>query len=278
MISRYLTTAAGLAAIAFACPAAAQDVNFQGPYIGGALGVVFQNDDAGDTLVFDTDQDGDFGDTVNTTAPANAFSPGFCSGTAESALAADGCSDDGEELAYAARVGYDWRPSGGSFLFGGLLEVSKDEGSDATSGFSTTPASYTTFREIDYALSARARLGFVAGDNILLYGTGGASYAKMDHAFATTNGLNSFTQVDDDEMAWGWQAGAGAEIMLGSAFSVGVEYLYSTYDNEDYYVAVGQGTAGPTNPFLLVSGGTDLRPSETDFSFQTVRATVSFHF
>lgn len=278
MNSRYLATAALAAAACCATPAMAQDANFQGPYVGGALGVVFQNDDAGDTLVFDTDQDGDFGDTVNTTAPANAFSPGFCSGTADSALAADGCSDDGEEIAYAARVGYDWRPSGGSFLFGGLLELSKDGGSDATSGFSTTPASYTTVREIDYALSLRGRLGFVAGDNILLYGTGGASYAKMDHAFATTNGANSFTQVDDSEMAWGWQAGAGAEIALGRSLSLGVEYLYSTYDDEDYYVAVGQGTAPNTNPFLLVSGGTNLRPSETDFSFQTVRATVSFHF
>jgi outer membrane immunogenic protein len=272
--------AAGTAAAALlvTSPAAAQDLNFQGPYIGGTIGMAFQGDNDADSLVFDTDQDGDFGDMVNTAEPADAFGPGFCAGTANSAVAADGCEDDDNELEYAIRAGYDGRPGGGSFLAGVLFEASKSEGTDTTTGFSTTPASYTTSRELDYALSLRGRLGFVAGENFLIYGTGGASYAKIDHGFATTNGANSFTQVNDDEMAWGWQGGGGVEMMLGSSLSLGIEYLFNRYDDDDYYVAVGAGTAPPTNPFLLVSGGTNLRPSDTDFEFQTLRATVSFHF
>lgn len=275
---KQVTLAAGVAGLALlASPAAAQETNFQGLYVGGSIGLAFQGDDADDSLVFDTDQDGEFDDTVNTTAPANAFSPGFCSGAAQGMTPGDDCDDDGKELEYALRVGYDGR-LGSSFVAGLLFEASKSEGGDATSGFSTTPASYTTLRELDYALSLRGRLGFVAGDSILIYGTGGGSYAKLDHDFATTNTANTFTQVNDDEMVWGWQGGGGVEVMLGRSLSIGAEYLFHTYKDDDYYVAVGQGTAPDTNPFLLVSGGTNLRQNNTDFDFQTVRATVSLHF
>lgn len=257
-----------------ASPAMAQDA-FSGPYIGASAGVSLQSDADDDTLVFDTDQDGTFDDQVNTTAPANAFSPGFCDGAATGT--SPGCDDDGEDLSYAVRVGYDVRSAGSNFVFGALLEASKEEGVDATSGFSTTPASYTLFRQIDYALSLRARAGFVMGENVLLYGTGGISYAKIDHAFDTSNTANSFDDVNDGDMQWGYQAGGGVEFMLSEGFSLGLEYLYHNYKDDDYYVAVGAGSAPPTNPFLLVSGGTNLQ-SSNNFDFHTIRASVGFHF
>jgi len=271
----------GLAALAagtmLSAPAAAQEA-FNGPYIVASAGVSFQSDSDDDTLLFDTDGDGVFDDQVNTTAPADAFGPGFCNGTAQGTAPGDGCVDDETKVSYAGRVGYDFRSPGSNVVFGGLFEVSAEDGSDATSGFSTTPASYTLTRDIDYALSLRARAGFVMGERALVYATGGASYARINHTFDTSNGANTFTSVDDDKMQWGYQAGGGVEFMLTDALSLGVEYLYHNYQDDDYYVAVGQGTADPlVNPFLLVSGGTDIS-SSNNFDFHTIRATVGFHF
>ncbi|MGB5778586.1 MAG: outer membrane beta-barrel protein, partial [Allopontixanthobacter sediminis] len=219
-----------------AMPAAAQDtspVYFDGIYIGGAGGYDIQSNDGGDTLVFDTDQNGVYGDSVNTTTGANAFSPGFCNGRAIGSTAAAGCTSDEDDWAYAARIGADTRMGGGPVVVGVLLEGSRSNAVDYSTGFSTTPASYTTIRELDYAISARGRLGFSPGDGRgLFYLTGGASYAKIDHEFETTNGANSFTLNDDNDMVWGWQAGAGAELMLTQNIGIGLEYLYSRYDDD----------------------------------------------
>lgn len=78
-------TAAVLAAATFlATPAFAQDVNWTGFYIGGHVGYGFQPNDDDETILFDTNLDGVFGDTVRTTTGANAFSTGFCGGAATS--------------------------------------------------------------------------------------------------------------------------------------------------------------------------------------------------
>jgi outer membrane immunogenic protein len=177
------------------------------------------------------------------------------------------------------RVGFDGRPGGGQFLAGVLVEYQRSNASDSTSAFSTTPANYVVTRELDDAFNLRGRLGYVLGESVMVYGTGGASRARVEHSFSSTNTANSFTQVNDRDRVWGWQGGAGAEFAITPAFTLGVEYLYSTYDLEDYSVQVGPGTAPATNPFLLVnSAGTDLRPSDEDFNIHALRATANFRF
>ena len=68
----------------FAAPAFAQEIDedWTGPYIGGSIGLAAQNNDRGEGVEFDTNLDGTYGDTVNTSLGANAFSPGFCGGAA----------------------------------------------------------------------------------------------------------------------------------------------------------------------------------------------------
>lgn len=274
------TSAVALAATAAAMPALAQDrdSHFDGPYVSGFVGVGMQNNDRGDTLVFDTDGDGAFDDQVNTTAPANAFGPGFCNGYANGPTPATGCRSDKDRLEFGGRIGFDKR-MGGNFVAGALLEGSRNNSKDATSGFSTTPAAYALQRQLDYAISLRGRIGYTPGGGALFYATGGGSYARIDHLFDTTNTTNSFDERRDKKMVWGWQAGGGGEVMITDNISLGLEYLYNRYRDNKYYVAVGQGTANPaTNPFLLVSGGTDIRPSDKNFDFHSVRAAVSFQF
>jgi outer membrane immunogenic protein len=278
IFQRKLTVAVALASTVAAIPAVAQDV-FQGPYISVFAGAAQPQDSSSDSLVFDTNRNGEFNDTVSTAAGANAFGPGFCDGTANAATPAEGCDKDGRDFDYGVRVGFDGRPGGGPFLAGVLAEYQRSQVADSTSAFSTTPANYVVRRELDDAFNVRGRLGFVFGESVLLYGTGGASRARIEHTFTSTNTANSFTQVNDRDRVWGWQGGAGAEVAVTPAFTLGLEYLYSTYDLEDYSVQVGPGTAPATNPFLLVnSAGTDLRPSDKDFNIHALRATANFRF
>ena len=148
-----------------------------------------------------------------------------------------------------------------------------------SNGFSTTPASYTFKRELDKSVALRGRLGVSPGSGRgLIYVTGGLAYADIDHDFITTNGANSFTMTDDDDWQLGGQIGAGGELYLFDNVSLGLEYLYSRYDDNDAYVVVGAGSAPATNPFLLDSGQTGLRPSDPNFDIHSIRTTLNFRF
>ncbi len=275
----FATSAAGIAMLVSA-PAFAQDApaTYDGFYVGGSVSLDTFGDNDGQGISFDTDQDGQFGDVVTTTTRANAFSPGFCTGAATGPLASQPCTNDDDDIGYAVRIGYDKR-IGNVAVAGVLIEGSTSNAREFSSGFSTTPASYTTIRELDYAISARGRLGISPGDGRgLIYATGGVSYARIDHDFVTTNGANSFDVINNDDMVFGGQVGGGAEVIVAGGLTIGVEYLYSRYDDDKSFVAVGPGTAGPTNPFLLTSGGTNLRPGDTDFATSSFRATVGYRF
>ncbi|HSJ77818.1 MAG TPA: outer membrane beta-barrel protein, partial [Erythrobacter sp.] len=238
----------------------------------------FAEDNRDDVILFDTNRDGNFNNTVNTAAGADAFSPGFCAGTAVSA-ASGNCRGNRQNEGYALRVGVDKHLGNGPFVAGLLIEGAKPGVEEFTTGFSTTPASYTFGREIDWSVNARARLGISPGNGrALLYGTGGVGYARIDHSFTTSNGANSFTPDNERDWQFGWQAGGGAEVMLTRNLGLGLEYLYSRYNDDDYTVAVGPGTAPATNPFLLESGGTDMRLSNDKFDFHALRATVNLRF
>jgi outer membrane immunogenic protein len=276
---KHLASASTLALTLAAAPAMAQTepTTFDGLYVSGAVGLDHV-DNGAKGLVFDTNRNGTFDDTVRTVAGADAFSPGFCTGSANGNNAGLGCSGDEQEVGYAVRVGFDKRF--GSLVGGLLLEGSRSRAVDSESGFSTTPASYTFAREIDYALAARARVGISPGDGRgLFYATGGLAYADIDRAFTTSNTANSFTLNDgDDDMVWGYQAGGGAELVVGGGLTLGLEYLYSRYNDDDTFVAVGQGTAPATNPFLLNGGGTNLRPADTHIDQHSFRVTAGFQF
>ena len=277
-IATMLGATAGALALSLAsAPAMAQDEvsaeEFSGFYVGGSVGYSAQGNDIGESILFDAGRNGSYGDVIRTSAGADAFSPGFCNGAATSNLN-DSCRNDKDGIEYHARVGFDSQM--GKFVLGAVGEFGKSEISDSVSAFSTTPAFYTMTREIDWNAALRLRAGFVAGEKTLFYATGGGAYAKIDNRFTTGNTANSFV-VSGKEDAWGWQAGGGVEQKIGSSFSIGVEYLYSRYDDDGARVNVGTGTAGATNPFVLATGA-DFRRSDNRFDFHAVRATAAFRF
>lgn len=279
MRMRNLLGAAGVLALSLAAaPAMAQDsadeAAFDGFYVGGSFGYTVQNNDIGETILFDRGSNGSFGEPITTAAGANAFSPGFCNGAATS-NANVACANDKDDIEYYARVGADQQY--GKWVIGAVAEFGKSEVRDSVSAFSTTPAFYTMTSELDWNAALRARAGYVAGQSTLFYGTFGGAYAKIDRSFTTGNTANSFTRVDDDDMAWGWQAGGGIDQKIGDNFSIGLEYLYSRYNDKDDTIRVGTGTAGATNPFVL-AGGADLMRSDRKFDFHSLRATAAFRF
>ncbi|AJP70895.1 outer membrane protein [Sphingomonas hengshuiensis] len=280
---RILTGAAlgAFGLLASVASAQAQDAEFNGAYVGASLGKSFQGNDGGETIQFDRDLNGSFGDTVVTSAAdaPNAFSPGFCGGAAVAATNV-GCSNDRDGTQYAARVGYDIQR--GNFVVGLVGEIGKNQVNDSVSAYSTTPASYTMTRSIDWNAGARLRAGYAVGGRTLAYATGGGAYAKVDHGFATTNTANSFAVTSESKDAWGWAAGGGIEQKVGRNFSVGIEYLYTRLNDDDYTVRAGALTSPATpatNPFLLGNaGGTDLRRADNRFDMHGVRATAAFRF
>ena len=234
--------------------AAAQD--WTGAHVSGHIGVsmIPRGADADNVILFDKNLDGMFGDTVTTAAGANAFSPGFCAGVSASALPSGGCSVDDHGVDFGARGGYDWQA--GAFVFGVLAELTAPDHIDSVTAFSTTPAFYTMTRELDWVAGFRGRAGFASGP-ALVYGTGGAAWAKLDHSFVTSNAVNTFVE-DVDDMAPGYQLGGGVEFAMGR-FSIGGEYLWTSLMDEDRYNVRAQGPAPATNPFILTN------PSGTDF-------------
>ena len=281
MRMRNLLGAAGVLTLSLAsAPAMAQDdvspgEEFTGFYVGGSVGYTVQNNDVGERIVFDGGQNGSFGDTISTVGGDNAFEPGFCNGasTGQDNFA---CRNDKDAIEYYGKVGFDMQM--GKFVVGAVGEFGKSQIRDSVSAFSTTPAAYTLSREIDWNAALRLRAGVVAGEQTLFYATGGGAYAKIDHSVYTiNNSANTFT-VQGDDKAWGWQAGGGVEQKIGRNFSVGLEYIYSRYNDDDSSVRVGAGTADPAvNPFIL-AGGVDMTRDSNRFDFHSLRATAAFRF
>lgn len=270
-----LVSAIAIGAALTSTGAMAQSSDYAGAYVGVVGGVTLLDDDETGAVEFDRGANGSYGENVTTGAGANAFSPGFCGGTANSNAASGGCSDDDNDYEFGVRAGVDF-PLGTNFIGGVVLEGMMSNVSDSATAFSTTPANYTFTREIDYTAAARARLGFTPGFG-LVYVTGGLGAAKMDNSFSSSNTANSFTQNNASDWSFGYQAGGGVEFGLGPSLRLGAEYLYNDFDNDDYYVSVGTGTAPATNPFVL-AGGVNMRPVDSHVKYHSIRATLTFGF
>ena len=275
-------TLLSLALVALASPAFAQSDDagdkWSGFYVGASIGNTDPRGGDDGTLLFDTNLDGSYGDTVRTGAGADAFSPGFCGGVATGRTPGEGCFDDRGGTTLGARMGYDWQM--GHWVFGALAEYNKHDVRDGVSGFSTTPASYAMIRELDSTIALRARAGISFGqsNDWLAYATAGAVRAKLNNRFETTNTANAFDLTDSGD-ADGVQFGLGVERKIAGNVSLGLEYLRTRLDDEDTIVRVSRGTAPATNPFLLVNAnGTDMRRSDDRLDLDTLQLTLNYRF
>lgn len=269
-------------AIVLAAPAAAQETGrgYNGIYVGAAGGYDVQPNDVGSGVLFDRNLDGQYGDVVRTGSGANAFAPGFCNGQARNQLspaAGGSCSNDKDDWAYYGRIGADSQR--GRVVIGVVGEFGTSNITDGVTAFSSTPASYVFNRGIDWEAGIRARAGYTPNDTTLFYGTFGPGYARIDRAFGSTNTTNTFTGSGRRNQ-FGIQGGGGIEQRIGSHFSIGLEYLYHQYRDDDYVVRA----AGPSGtPFTNAANGgnaagTNFIRTDDQFRWHSIRATAGFRF
>lgn len=277
-----IASAASLAVLmaGVAAPALAQSSpDWTGPYIGIYGGVIDNNEQAGESLIFDRDFDGAFDDTVVTAGGADAFAPGSCDGAATNQLAASGCNKDDRGVEGGVRVGYDYQ-MGSGLVLGVVGEWSAVNLNDTVTSFSSTPANYVFGRELESMAALRARVGFAAGP-ALYYVTGGAAYGKINNTFRTTNAANSFVEQIEEDDADGYQLGAGFEWRLAPKLSLTGEYLYTDLQPGDYVIRVGNtGTTPATNPFILPpnTAGTDMTRSNDKMELHAIRIGMNMRF
>ena len=270
-----LLTSAALVMIVHAHPAAAQQNIWAGPYVGGSLGYSSQPNDEDETILFDTDLNGSFGDAVTTSSGANAFERGFCGGVADD-VNVDECADD-DGISYAVHAGYDY-PIGNSFVVGAVAEYGRSRIEDSATAFSSTPAIYTLTRRLRGNGSIRARAGMAFGST-LAYATGGYAFGKIRHSFSTSNSLNTFTESGGGGSASGYRVGVGAEHRFRPSVSIGAQYLYTSLKDDDYRVRAGGENVPVSNPFILGNpSGTDFRRSSDRFNSHNVSIVANFRF
>lgn len=124
------------------------------------------------------------------------------------------------------------------------------------------PDTETVSSEIEWLVTAAARLGWAFGDSAL-YLKGGYAGANLNTSHVDLPGgdANAYTT---DETHNGWMAGAGLEHEIGEHTSVALEYNYIDLGNQDH-------------TGILTGGGTTV-VNDMDVQMHTVTARLNYHF
>ncbi|WP_443749810.1 outer membrane protein [Asticcacaulis solisilvae] len=268
-IAAVLAAATGLAA----GTVSAQD--WTGGYIGLSAGGNTTHHH-GDGIAFDTNLDGNYGDTVPNGSGGDAFSAGACSGNAQGRMPSDGCTKNKHKANVGLRAGYDWRMN--DIVYGVVGEVDSVKIEDSVSAFSSEPNAYTFSRKVKTLSALRGRVGYASND-WLTYATAGFVWADVRHEFATTNNLNTFT-AGDSKSHGGYQVGLGVEKSMGDAWRVGLEYLHTSLRDPSPVVRAGPSPSTfASNLFLATNPqGTDMKRGSDRFRNDSVLVTVTYRF
>ena len=190
--------------------------NWTGFYIGGHLGYGFE--------------DSSVGITGNTPAVAALISLGTIPGS---------LSTDPTGWLTGIQLGYNYEI--GKFVIGAETDLSLADIQNKSSFGHVGPilpfAFYTTTAEqrMQWFGTLRARLGFTPINNLMIYGTGGLAYGRVEYAGNINRSaiLVNFNILGSDTVTkTGWTAGGGVEYALSNRWSVKGEYLYYDLGSE----------------------------------------------
>lgn len=158
---------------------------------------------------------------------------GYALGTADTDAVGD-IEADGFDVGGYAGANWQW----GNFVVGAEADLLFPFRDGTTAGVTA-----------DQGLngSLRGRLGYGL-DRFLLYGTGGLAGTELELSSAAGS---------DDEVLWGWTAGAGIEAMVLDNVTARIEYRYSDYEDETFNL----GGAPVTSDFSdhAIRGGVGLK-------------------
>ena len=241
-----------------AAPVPVASYNWTGFYIGGNAGYAWGESHATSSFTCP-----DAGGGCPFAVPANlaAFTR-----AGAGAIDADGFTGGGQ-------AGYNWQ-SGvivlgveadfNAFDLSGSRQVTGPVPSIVGSTFTST-TSFST----DWLFTGRARLGWVAAPNLLLYGTGGVAITEIEasNAFSDT-GLSTSGASSARDTKVGYAVGGGAEWAIEGNWTVKAEYLYVDFGSGMTTAAVGN--AGPSVDNVFATS--------VDLSAHIVRGGLNYRF
>jgi outer membrane immunogenic protein len=168
-------------------------------------------------------------------------------------------------------AGYDWRQ--GNVVFGALADVDfMDVDQVQLAGIAVlNPADPFVGKEeaysydIDWLATARARVGYLPTERLLVYGTGGLAVAHVEvtgeQGFVTDLPIPPLTNsFSDSSIEIGGVIGLGAEFAVARNWTVKTEYLHYDFNS----VTLGGGIEGDGPSF--------------DPSVDTVKVGISYRF
>jgi outer membrane immunogenic protein len=187
-----------------------------------------------------------------------------------------------------AQIGYNWQVHPqwllgveSDFQFAGI------EGSGTVNhSMGTAPTVTVVSETIKWFGTVRGRLGYLAGNDLLLFGTGGFAYGQVRQSanwifpattafggggfgVACTAGVPCYAGASS-AIETGWTAGGGAEWAIRRRLTFKAEYLY-----------VNLGSRSVTMSGLVLPPGNFLQSSATahaDVDFHAVRAGLNYRF
>src|SRR6188508_115812 len=175
-----------------------------------------------------------------------------------------------------AQIGYNWQYD--RIVTGLEFDLSAANVKGGSTIATVTPDPGVTVSQsfenrVKYLGTLRGRLGWLPLDNVLLYGTAGLAWERHEliQNETSSEGIDSavFRGVSPSDH-FGWAAGAGVEVMLGSPNWIGrLEYLHYDF-----------GRWMPQASFVLSGSGTSLSLTETAGrqTIDAVRAGLSYKF
>lgn len=237
-----------------AAPVASVTTNWTGFYVGGNLGAIGGTKNGAG---FTGSSDGDFSEGLVGNRVTSSSKAGMLFGPV---------------------VGYNYQISP-SFVVGAEADygwANADRRStfhnsvDVFTGVAVYDVNATTRSQLTSFGTLRARVGYLATPNLMLYGTAGLAFGSIKNSahvvdtMTVPEGVATFSDVSarSTKTKVGWTAGVGAEYALNRNWSVKVEYLYANLGKSNATFP-GQGlynfATKNKNEFQLVRAGLNYR-------------------
>ncbi|MBY0227580.1 MAG: outer membrane beta-barrel protein [Hyphomicrobium sp.] len=146
-------------------------------------------------------------------------------------------------------------------------------------GFPNTPYSVGTSVETDWLMTARARIGWLASDTLLIYATGGLALTDVEvtNSFsdgAPSQGVGGAGQSDTKA---GWAVGGGVELALTGNWTIRGEYLHVDFGSVTSKSSVGCTPGAPFDCSTVPVAPSSFN-TRADLSADIARAALTARF
>ncbi len=192
---------------------------------------------------------------------------------------------------FGGQLGYNWQIAP-TWLVGFETDFNSFRASNTVSSYFTlgivTGPNMLASQSIEWFGTARARLGWLPSNNLLVYGAGGFAYGQMNESVAmNVNGIGAIAVGpgysyscpgqgancfigSQSRIATGYTVGGGLEYALSRNVSIKAEYLYVNLGSTSAR-AVAVVTVGGLPPASFVA-------NYSDYHFNVVRFGANYRF